>query len=84
MYVCCASLPHWPEIDFHEFQVYEPQNNASRAKLYIRRSDTEVGMVDANRLGGLMVGRGRHPLRMREVVMAGISGLFINFRVLLR
>ena len=70
-----------PKVKFCEFQEYEPQNNASRAKLYIRRSDTEVGMLDAHHLAGLMVGRGRHPLRMREVVMAGISGLFINFRV---
>ena len=43
-----------PEIDFHEFQVYEPLNNASRAKLYIRRSDTEVRMVSALHLGGIL------------------------------
>ena len=33
---------------------YEPQNNASHTKLYIRRSDTEVGMVAACHLGGLL------------------------------
>jgi hypothetical protein len=45
---------HLLEIDFHEFQEYEPQNNVSRAKLCIRRSDTEVGMVAAHHLWGLL------------------------------
>ena len=49
--------PHWPEIDFREFQEYETQNNASPAKLCIRRSDTEVGMVAAHHLGGLRLGK---------------------------
>ena len=43
-----------PKIEFCEFQEYEPQNNASQAKLYIRRSDTEVRMVSALHLGGLL------------------------------
>ena len=41
-----------PKVEFCEFQEYEPQNNASRAKLHIRRSDTEVGMVVAYHLHG--------------------------------
>ena len=42
-----------PKIEFCEFQEYEPQNNASSAKLHIRRSDTEVGMTAEHHLGGL-------------------------------
>ena len=41
-----------PKVEFHEFQEYGPQNNASPAKLCVRRSDTEVGMVTACHLGG--------------------------------
>jgi hypothetical protein len=43
-----------PKVEFREFQEYELQNNASRAKLCIRRSDTEVGMVAVYHLGGLL------------------------------
>ena len=43
-----------PKVEFREFQEYEPQNDTSRAKLHIRRSDTEVGMVAACHLGGLL------------------------------
>ena len=43
---------HLLEIEFREFQEFEPQNKASRAKLYIRRDDTEVGMVTAYHLAG--------------------------------
>ena len=46
-----------PKIEFCEFQEYEPQNNASWAKLHVRRSDTEVGMVAAYRLCGLRLGK---------------------------
>ena len=42
------------KIELCEFQEYEPQNNASQAKLYIKRGDTEVGMVAACCLGGLL------------------------------
>ena len=42
-----------PKIEFCEFQEYEPQNNASSAKLHRRRSDTEVGMTAEHHLGGL-------------------------------
>ena len=54
---CNFGRPHWPEIDFREFQEYGPQNNASQAKMYIRRSNTEVGVVAAYHLGGLLGGR---------------------------
>jgi hypothetical protein len=50
-------LPNLVEIDFCEFEEYEPQKNASRAKLCIRRSDTEVGVVAAHHLGGLRLGK---------------------------
>ena len=43
-----------PKVEFREFQEYEPQNDASRAKLHTRRSDTEVGVVAACHLGGLL------------------------------
>ena len=43
---------HLLEIEFREFQEFEPQNNASRAKIHIRRHDTEVGMVTAYHLAG--------------------------------
>jgi len=46
-----------PKVKFHEFQEYGPQNNASPAKLYIRRSDTEVGMAAEYHLGGLRLGK---------------------------
>ena len=49
---CNFGRPHLLKIDFCEFQEYEPQNNASRAKLYTRRSDAEVGMVAAYHLAG--------------------------------
>ena len=39
------------KVEFHEFQEYGPQNNASPAKLCIRRSDTEVGMAAEYHLG---------------------------------
>ena len=42
-----------PKIEFCEFQEYEPQNNASPAKINTRRSDTEVGMVAGYYLVGL-------------------------------
>ena len=51
---CNFGRPNLLKIKFHEFQEYEPQNNASHTKLYIRRSDTEVGMVAACHLGGLL------------------------------
>ena len=41
-----------PKVEFREFQEYEPQNDASRANLHTRRSDTEVGMVAAYHLAG--------------------------------
>jgi len=50
-------LPNLVEIDFCEFEEFDPQNNASQAKLCIRRSDTEVGMVAAHHLGGLRLGK---------------------------
>ena len=50
-------LPNLVEIDFCEFEECDPQNNASQAKLCIRRSDTEVGMVAAHHLGGLRLGK---------------------------
>ena len=40
------------KIEFHEFQEYGPQINASPAKLCIRRSDTEVGMAAEYHLAG--------------------------------
>ena len=56
------------KIEFFEFQEYDPQNNASQAKLFVRRSDTEVGMVTAHHLGGRLgadvgasVGLGKMP-----------------------
>ena len=49
--------PHLLNIEFCEFEEYEHQNNASPAKLHIRRSNTEVGMVAAHHLGGLRLGK---------------------------
>ena len=46
-----------PKVEFHEFQEYGPQNNASLAKLCIRRSDAEVGMAAEYHLGGLRLGK---------------------------
>ena len=46
-----------PKIEFCEFQEYEPQNNASSAKLHIRRSDTEVERTAEYNLGGLRLGK---------------------------
>jgi hypothetical protein len=54
---CNFGRPHLLKNDFCEFQQYGPQNNASRAKLCIRRSDTEVGMVAEHHLGGLRLGK---------------------------
>ena len=42
--------------EFREFQEYEAQNNASRAKTHTRRRDAEVGMVVAHHLGGHLGG----------------------------
>ena len=57
-----------PKVEFREFQEHEPQNNASHTKLYIRRGDTEVGMVAAHHLAGRLgadvgasVGLGKMP-----------------------
>ena len=51
------------KVEFREFQECEFQNNASRAKTHMRRSDTEVGMVAAYHLCGryghiMLLGRG--------------------------
>jgi len=42
-----------PKVEFCEFQEYEPQNEGSLAKIYIERSDAEVGMTAEHHLGGL-------------------------------
>jgi len=43
--------------EFREFQEYVAQNNASRAKLYARKSDDEVGVVATYDLGCLQLGK---------------------------
>ena len=45
---------HLLEIEFREFQEYEAQKNASRAKLCIKRKDAKMGVVAAYHLGGLL------------------------------
>ena len=40
--------------EFCEFQECEAQNEASRAKLYMRISDAEVGVVAVHNLAGLL------------------------------
>ncbi len=51
----------WPrqllKTEFREFHEHDAQYNASRAKLYTRRSDDEVGIVAAYNLGGLRLGK---------------------------
>ena len=42
---------HLLEIEFREFHEHQAQNGAPQAKLHIRRSDSEVGMVAAFHLG---------------------------------
>ena len=67
---------HLLEIEFREFQEYEPQNNASRAKLHIRRSDTEVGMVTEYHLGGRLgadVGCDRCVGKCHRLSKSGVS-----------
>ena len=41
-----------PKVEFREFQEFEIQNDTSQAKIHMRRSDTEVGMVVAYHLCG--------------------------------
>jgi len=54
---CNFGRPNLLKVEFHEFQEYEPRNNAPLSKLCIRRSDTEAGMVTACHLGGLRLGK---------------------------
>ena len=44
-----------PKVDFCEFQALEAQIEGSRAKVYIRRRDTEAGVMVACHLCGLLV-----------------------------
>jgi len=45
---------HLQIFDFCEFQEYEARNEASRAKICVRRTDAEIGVVAAHHLGGLL------------------------------
>ena len=51
---CNFGRPNLLKIDFREFQEYGPQNNASSAKLFVRKIDAEAGMVAEYHLGGLL------------------------------
>lgn len=45
---------HLQIFDFYEFQEYEARNEASRAKICVRRTDAEIGVVAAHHLDGLL------------------------------